>query len=242
MNNTSTTKQKLMPSAEIVTMKMNLVNRIHELEKASTPHISVLNELFSQNYDLNEKYDFFDQIFEENGKKGIKDITGAIRVPALYSDFAETYHYDVFRNRPVPAANDQDKFALVTTDGTGRPVTPFIYDCIHQIDWTNFYLAKKDGKHAVLTNSGEEVVPCIIDSISEACNGISSFTSDGKEGLFTDTRLYVAPIFDEITENDEKVYARLGNQWGYIDEEGNFIEEHDEDALDDADLLWWISW
>lgn len=32
-----------------------------------------------------------DIVYEVNGKKGIKDIKGKVRVPALYNDFAVLY-------------------------------------------------------------------------------------------------------------------------------------------------------
>ena len=50
-----------------------------------------------------DKFETFDIVFEENGKKGLKDIAGRVRVPALYEDFAETYSYHWGRSMPVAA-------------------------------------------------------------------------------------------------------------------------------------------
>jgi hypothetical protein len=38
---------------------------------------------------------------------------------------------------------------------------------------------------------------------------------------------------------DDKVYVRLDDQWGYLDEEGNFIDENDEETLDEVCVLYW---
>ena len=228
-----------MPSAEIVANKVALFDRIRQLRQAEKPDTRLIAQLEEENKELNDQYNFFDQEFEENGKKGIKDIAGNIRVPALYADFSELYHYDVFRHRPIPAVDAHNKSALVATDGTGTPLTPFIYDNIHQIDWTSFYLATIGKKSAVLTAQGKELVPCIIDSYSESFNGISTFSSDGKEGIFTCDGLYVPPIFDKISENSDWVYVSLNGKWGYVDTEGHFVDDTDEEAYDEADLLAW---
>ena len=33
------------------------------------------------------------------------------------------------------------------------------------------------------------------------------------------------------------VYVRLGDRWGYVDEDGNFVDEDDEDKMEGRCLL-----
>lgn len=48
-------------------------------------------ELSNEQNQIEEQYDLMDIVYEVNGKKGIKDIKGKVRVPALYNDFAVLY-------------------------------------------------------------------------------------------------------------------------------------------------------
>ena len=40
-----------------------------------------------------DRYDWFDTVFEENGKLGLKDIKGDVVVPAKYDEFQERCHF-----------------------------------------------------------------------------------------------------------------------------------------------------
>ena len=232
--------EKLVPNAEVVAKKLQLTEEMEQLCAQENPDRNRIAAISDASHDLDQKYNFFDQEFEADGLKGLKDISGKVLVPAMYHDFCEIYHYNIMRNSPVAAVNAENKVALVKTDGTGAPLTEFIYDNIHNVPMSRLYAAYIGKKAAILTPNGKELVPCIIDSYTELLNGISNFESDGKEGLFTTQGLYVAPQFDEVTEKDELVYVRKGEVWGFIDDEGHFIEENDEEALDDACCLSWF--
>lgn len=79
------------------------------------------NKLQEEYYKIESEYNLFDYTYEENGKMGVKEVTGKVRVPAIYRNFSELYSYTIKRNDPVGAQNEEGKFALVTTDGKGTP-------------------------------------------------------------------------------------------------------------------------
>ena len=89
----------------------------------------------------------------------------------------------------------------------------------------------------MITNKGDVMIPCILDGYTMPFNGVGTVSANGKEGIITDWGLYVEPIFEEVSEKDDYVYVRLGDKWGYVDFDGNFIDEKDEETLESADLL-----
>jgi hypothetical protein len=121
---------------------------------------------------LLDKYNTFDIVFEENGKKGLKDIAGRVRVPALYEDFAETYSYHWGRSMPVAARNAEGKYALVAADGAGTPLCDFEYDYISYLRATNshYMCVKKSGDgvlKGILDGKGRLIVPCEMEKVYE---------------------------------------------------------------------------
>ena len=185
-------------------------------------------------------YDLFNKSFEEGGKVGLKDMTGKILVPAMYAQINNHFDYTCCRNMPVTAKDLNGKYGIVAADGSGKQLCPFIYDYTAYIPWSNSYAARIGKKYAILNARGEVIVEPIADSYCECMNGIIVFESEGKYGLVTEYGTYAEPVYDEIDENDDAVYATLGDKKGYIDEGGKFIDENDEETLEEAVLLYWV--
>ena len=191
---------------------------------------------------LLDEYNTFDIVFEENGKKGLKDIAGRVRVPAVYEGFAETYAYTFNRKRPVPALNGDGMCALVTTDGTGVPLCGFEYDYIEFMFASDgYYRCEKviDGKtrFGILNAQGELLIPCEMDVVHAISNSFSGIVKDGKVGLLTTSGVYIAPVFDDLDEDGEFVKACKDGVWGYISARGEFIDMADEERLEEEELL-----
>ena len=234
--------ERLMPTAEIIERNDFLTAKLSEMLSVEKPDYGAANVFSEEQYDIHTKYDFFDQVFEENGLKGIKDVKGNIRVPAIYTGFYQLYdHWGLFSLRmkrlPVCAYDKNGKCALVTTDGKGTQLTPFIYDAIKNEDLLDEFIVVQGKKKGVVDSCGNVLVPCEMDVVYEYFNSIRAFEAGGKFGLITSWGLYIAPIYDDMTEKDEYVYVRLGDTWGYIDYDGKFIDESDEETLDDSALL-----
>lgn len=231
---------KKQATPEIICQLHALMNNV--CKHLAQEEFDEANRLQEEFYQIEENYDLFDKEFEEDGKIGLKEVTGRVIVPALYQGFPEVYSYTIKRNEPVAALGPEKKFALVTTDGYGTPLTPFEYDMIECKHHTSFYLCYKmtDGKLTcgLLSKHGKVLVPCIMDTIWDIQNNIIIVDKDERYGLYTTSGLYIAPIYYEVkVDAGGFLLVRRDNEWGYISTQGDFIHENDEDTLDHATLL-----
>lgn len=90
---------------------------------------------------MREKYQQYHEVYEEDGKFGIKDHQGNVLVPAHYDFLRTPYVYvDDLRSLPVIAQRD-GKMGLVMPDGKETIVAPFIYDDISLRDEPPYFEA-----------------------------------------------------------------------------------------------------
>lgn len=222
---------KPLPTQSIIERNDCLVSEIDRILSVSNEMASSVNDecirMQEEMFLLHDTYDFNDIVFDENGLKGLKDIKGNVRVPALYCDFSETYDYNRFRNYPVCALDSNGKYLLVSADGSGKPLTLPIYDAIELDPISCFFIAVKRGKKGILNYKGEEIAPCEMNMIYGMSNGIMVLEKAGKFGLFTETGLYVCPSYNEVEEEDGIVRACREGEWGYIGADGSFISEQE---------------
>lgn len=201
-----------------------------------------LNAIYMELDELKKEYDLFDVTFEEGGCKGVKDIAGKVRVPAIYKEYTELYSYAWGRKMPMAAVNGEGKCALVAPDGTGAALCGFDYDCISYMHGTNdmFLCRRNEGEQSkvgVLNTKGEVVVPCEMDYIYEFANNFAALKKGEKYGIVTYSGGFIEPIYDDVEEKDGYITASKDGVWGYITEELNFIAEDDEEAMENANLL-----
>ena len=221
---------KLLPTAETISTFVAYNAEMNAALKAND--LDLANEYLRKVEALTAEYDFFDQEFTENGRTGLMDITGQVRIPALYKAIGDRYRYDHWRELPVPVMNSEDKYAIVKADGSGTPLCEFAYDYITCFPWTNHFRAHVGGKTTLLRPNGTELLPSKVDTIYEPFNHIIILEDEGKYGLCTLGGDFVAPIYDEIEpDENEKVQVRLGDTWGYLSYEGEFLPKplSDED-------------
>ena len=239
----SNQKKKQQVTAEVIERLDNILNELNELYGTEN-HLDRIMELSNEQNQIEEQYDLMDIVYEVNGKKGIKDIKGKVRVPALYSDFAVLYAYTSFRNTPVIALNDEGRFAIVKANGTGEAICGFEYEDIDIEPLSKLFVVHKDGKTALMNGQGQLLTPLELDKVYlyMPINGLIEIEMDGKMGLYDYcNKLYVRPVYDAIDEKESSVYVQLGERWGYISsEDGTFIDEYDEDTLDEAPVLHWM--
>jgi hypothetical protein len=98
---------------------------------------------------IREKYEQYHEVFEEDGRFGIKDHQGNILIPAHYDFLRTPYVYvDGLRTLPVIAQRD-GKMGLILPDGKETVVADFIYDDISLRDEPPYFEAWK-GDEATL--------------------------------------------------------------------------------------------
>ena len=192
-------------------------------------------ELCQEHHDLVFNYDWYDVVFEENGKKGMKNVKGEIVVPAIYDGFCipEPYYH---KSMPV-GAKLGDKVALVTRDGKGTPITEFEYHFVARIPFTVIYAVwkKEDLKHFALMVCQKVITPYEIEAYGEVCDGTVRLVSEGKTGMlaYEIGLIYIKPEYDEIYDNgvgNDFVFVKDGKS-GRVTLDKRFISDEDFEIL-----------
>ena len=99
---------------------------------------------------IRDKYEQYHDVYEEDGKFGIKDHQGNVLIPAHYDFLRTPYVYvDDLRTLPVIAQRD-GKMGLILPDGKETVVAPFVYDDISLRDEPPYFAAWKDGEATLI--------------------------------------------------------------------------------------------
>ena len=97
------------------------------------------------------KYIRFHEVFEHNGKFGIRDHEGQILVSPQYDFLRTCYVYvDDLVTMPIIAQKD-GKFGLILPDRHDTIVAPFVYDDIYLCDEPPYFEGIVNGKSTLIT-------------------------------------------------------------------------------------------
>ena len=180
-----------------------------------------------------DRYDWYDTIYEENGKYGTKDATGKVLLPAQYDGIGELCHKIYCGNIPR-VAKLNGKAGLVKPDGSGIALTPFIYDSISYMLIEPYYKVKKDGKLGIIGKDGHVIAPCILDEITYPTGRCVVIRCGKKYGLVDRgvNNLYIAPQYDsiEFVDMEQPCTVMRDGVEGVINETGTFMTL--EESLD----------
>ena len=180
-----------------------------------------------------DRYDWYDTIYEENGKYGTKDATGKVLLPAQYDGIGELCHKIYCGNIPR-VAKLNGKAGLVKPDGSGIALTPFIYDSISYMLIGPYYKVKKDGKLGIIGKDGHVIAPCIMDEITYPTGRCVVIRCGKKYGLVDRgvNNLYIAPQYDSIkfVDMEQPCTVMRDGVEGVINETGTFMTL--EESLD----------
>lgn len=104
---------------------------------------------------IQDKYIQYHEVFEENGKFGIKDHKGEILVHPEYEFLRTPYIYvDDLTLMPI-IAEKNGKLGLILPDRNDTVVADFIYDDISLRDEYPYFEAIKDGATGFIDRNGE---------------------------------------------------------------------------------------
>ena len=196
-----------------------------------------ISVLFDRVNELEKNYDWFNFSFTDptTGKKGLKDVSGQIVVPAKFDDFAEFRSYIHFHYAPVIVING-GKFGIVRGDGSGQELCACKFDNIRSLVGTGLYMASWEGvtdRFGLITTNGNVICPNILTSYYEPFNGILIIESNKKLGVIDlDTYQCVLPEYDDLDADPGEliVFHKDGKEW-YITDEGERItkEQYEND-------------
>ena len=103
---------------------------------------------------IREKYEQYHEVFEQDGRFGIKNHHGKVLLSAAYDFLRTPYVYvDDLRTLPVIAQKD-GKMGLVLPDGHDTVVAEFVYDDIALRDEPPYFEATKGGQYGVIVANG----------------------------------------------------------------------------------------
>lgn len=215
-------------------------NRYFELENSLKDHMPSGEELDELN-SIMGSYNWFTQLFVEDGKKGMKNAVGDVIIPAKYEEIGYTFSQVGGYFGPVPAKKE-GKFGLVSTEGDAQEITPFVYDWLDRMDWVPIFLFWKDESlsFGIVSFDGEELVPCVLDEIREGISGHIFYYRSGEKWGLLDVNLWVAlqPVYDniEFADMNEPVLFTLNGEQGYVKkEDASFVPLSLKDTMDEDD-------
>lgn len=192
-----------------------------------------------------ENFDWEAETIEtENGLKGLINASGKTIVPALYENFGLPFlldkelEYNYFK--AIPAKRD-GKWGLVKTDGSGTELTEFDYDEITLAPISSYlWLFKKNNStsYGLLSFKGEELLPCVIDTIYDDPGTTLYFQSGKLYGISQiSLGLILPPIYDNIEiygDLEDPLLFTLNGVTGYVKiEDHSFISLADFEKLDE---------
>ncbi len=103
---------------------------------------------------IKSKYVQYHEVFEQDGKFGMKDYKGAILISPSY-DFLRTCYVYMDDHLPMPVIAQKDgKMGLVLADGKDTVVAPFVYDDISLRDEPPFFEAQRGSTFGYINNKG----------------------------------------------------------------------------------------
>lgn len=183
--------------------------------------------------DFMNKYNFGTVVFEESGNYGLKNCIGDILVSAGYEDFLTLSDED-YKEGNLLAVMYENKWGMIRIGNENEWVMEPVYDYISFPNSITF--VQKENKYGVINLTTQEfILPLELEFVSSQngfmfCNGISTYGKDRKEGVIMDNGEFTEAIFDEtgIPEMGENFQVRIGEEWGFINEEGEFTTDEDE--------------
>jgi len=183
--------------------------------------------------ELFNSFDWSAQIFEENGKYGLKSAVGEVLLPARFEDFM-IMTGDVLRkgNRIVTQQNGQ--WGVMIADGTGSWLIEPQYDYIGYPQYLTPVC--KDGKWGVLDiSTGQYLIPPECDRLEHSrgllfVNGLSWYEKAGKIGIIRLDGVFTEALFEDTEfEPEGPVKVKFNGEWGFINEKGNFTTDEEDD-------------
>lgn len=186
-------------------------------------------------------YDWDNEEFEADGKKGLKNVKGEVVVPAIYDGFC--YRGSYLFPSEYAVAKKADKVGIVACNGKGTPHSAFEFSYIQTIPClTEVHIACKgdDRKHFAFLVGGKEFTPYELTKLWEPCNGyLVAGNEDGKCGaLILDGYGfgYLPPEYDNIYDEGIGSYITFvkDGKEGLLTYDGRFISKEDFEKLDEA--------
>lgn len=187
------------------------------------------------------------KIFKQRkSKRGLKDYWGNILVPPLYDNFGFLPKTeDDYKRKSVIGIRDE-KYVLVTLDGSGKELTKDTYDDIRLADKTKRnspYVYRKNGRRlwGLMDEEGHEICECMLDNYIGMRNLLWCDCGELRGcWLYTKPNLpFLPPIYDNIEasgfEGEPMIFTLRGVD-GYVKTDGTFIPMSEIESMPEDQL------
>jgi len=204
--------------------------RYMELSAQSKNNENFSEELTEVMHEIYNTKDLSPEIFEVNGKYGLKNPIGAVLLPAVFEEIKTLSGFPIEKGERIVAMQKGKYGIAITGDTINWLVEPLYDDIGYPNNITHVCLNGKWGVLNIVT--GAFIIPPECDRIFEQngimfMNGIGIFEKDGKYGVIDRNCNFTAAIFEEVDPSDAYVAVKLNGKWGYINEANEFTEDVD---------------
>lgn len=181
---------------------------------------------------------WFDVPFTENGKQGVMDCWGNVLIPAMF----EKCSPEDMQPYLIPVRNGE-KWGFAFRDGSNKDNVELKYDRIDS--WANYFIVSINDKVGIVGPSCEIVIPIEMDDLTLMSHaGIFVTKKNYKYGFRFNNGKYIEPVVDEISfpvrkkwqKKYEPVRFRIGEEWYYLTEEGEWTNSLGDKTLKEYDL------
>ena len=184
------------------------------------------------NLEFLDSIDWSAEIFEQDGKYGVKTALGEMVLPPVFDNFWGLTSSEIKKGDRVVAVQN-GKCGVAIADGTYTWLVKPEYDFIGYPNQITH--VKKDGKWGLLDIiNGKFLISLECDSIDDYMgfpfsNGIGFYEKGGKTGVITQFGTFTEPIFEEVEkDSDGDVKVKFNGQWGFINEGNEFTLDENE--------------
>ncbi|NJM24934.1 MAG: WG repeat-containing protein, partial [Bacteroidia bacterium] len=135
--------------------------------------------------------------------------------------------------RAIAIQKMTNRFAYGLIDLDNRVLIPVIHKNMWPLGSLRFAVENNDGKIALYTEDGRQVVPFTIDRIEPFQKNFAVIHQNGNLGLIDrEGKVAVEPVYRELTISaDGKVEGRKGDEWIVLDGDNHVLQTLQADSI-----------
>ncbi len=179
------------------------------------------NSLFNMMLNM----EWSDTAYQEDDKVGLKDCWGRIVVPAKYDACVGCWDVRyLFSGRFCVAVQTSGKWGFILRNDPNRVVFHPAFDDVRPA-LGGAYLVKSNNRFGLYSRAGRELLPPEMDDIFRpGIHGSLLYVKNRKYGIMLENGEKTRDLFDEVDfEGGRFLFVRLGDTWGYVGENGDFV-------------------
>lgn len=157
---------------------------------------------------------------------GCIDTKGKIIIPFKYAGIR------IHGLRAVVYTLDGQQLKYGLIDLENKLLIPQVYKNIYPLGSLRYAVQNTASKTALFTESGKQITPFSIDSLSQLRNNVAIIYQQGKQGLINrDGSILKEAVYRDIVLNENSTSAKLPDAWLILDAQNKRIREIEADSI-----------